>query len=111
MIGDVFVVVAALLGQIVDPTEQFEQRTDQLLLGGGLVDGVKVGGILEKGERLGAEGVEVWGLGQGFLPGVGVEDAFFKEVVGEKLTGHCKGLVGASAVIVAGGCLRMASWD
>ena len=51
--------VAALLGQIVDPTEQFEQRTDQLLLGGGLVDGVKVGGIFEKGERLGTEGIEV----------------------------------------------------
>ena len=111
MIGDVFVVVAALLGQIVDPTEQLEQRTDQLLLGGGLVDGVKVGGIFEEGERLGAEGVEVWGLGQGFLPGVGVEDAFFEEVVGEKLTGHCKGLVGTGAVTVAGGCLRMASWD
>ena len=59
MIGDVFVVVAALLGQIVDPTEQFEQRTDQLLLGGGLVDGVKVGGLFEKGECLGAEGIEV----------------------------------------------------
>ena len=66
---------------------------------------------MEKGECLGAEGVEVCGLGQGFLPGVGVEDAFFEEVVGEKLTGHCKGLVGAGAVIVAGGCLRMASWD
>ena len=38
--------------------------------------------------RLGAEGVEVGGLGEGFLPGGGVEDAFFKEVVGEKLTGH-----------------------
>ena len=36
-----------------------------------------------------------------------MEDAFFKEVVGEKLTGHCKGLVGAGAVIVAGGCLRI----
>ena len=58
MIGDVFVAVAALLGKVVVPTEQFEQRADQLLLGGGLVDGVKVGGICEKGERLGAEGIE-----------------------------------------------------
>ena len=61
MIGDVFVVVAALLGQIVSPTEQFEEGADQLLLGGGLVDGVKVGGVLDKGVRLGAEGVEVCG--------------------------------------------------
>ena len=98
MIGDVFVVVAALLGQIVSPTEQFEEGPDQLLLGGGLVDGVEVGGILDKGLRLSAEGVEVCGLGQGFLPGVGVEDAFFEEVVGEKLTGHCKGLVAGALV-------------
>ena len=38
-----------------------------------------------------------------------MEDAFFEKVVGEKLARHCKGLVGAGAVIVAGGCLRMAA--
>ena len=55
MIGDVFVVVTALLGQVVDPSEQFEERADQLLLGGGLVYGMKVGGVLEEGVRLGAK--------------------------------------------------------
>ena len=88
MVGDVFVAVAALLGQIVDPTEQLKQGTDQLLLGGGLVDGVKVGGIIEKGMRLSAEGDEFRGLGQGFLPGIGAEDAFFEKVAGEKLARH-----------------------
>ena len=88
MIGDVLVVVAALLGQVVDPTEQFEEGADELLLGGGLVDGVKVGGLLEEGVRLGAEGVEVCGLGQGFLPSGGVEDAVFEKVVGEQLARH-----------------------
>ena len=87
--------VAALLGQVVSPAEQIEEGPDQLLLGGGLVDGVEVGGILDKGVRFGAEGVEVCGLGQGFLPGVGVEDAIFEKVVGEQLTGHCEWLVGS----------------
>ena len=88
MIGDVFVVVTALLGQVVGPTEQFEERTDELLLGGSLVYGMKVGGILKKGESLGAEGVEVCGLGQGFLPSGGAEDSVFKKVVGEQLAWH-----------------------
>ena len=79
MIGDVFVVVAALLGQVVDPAEEIEEGADEFLLGGGLVDGVEGGGVFEEGVGLGAEGVEVGGLGQGFLPGGGVEDAFFEE--------------------------------
>ena len=83
MVGDVLVLVAALLGQVVVPAEQFEEGADQFHLGGGFVDGVEVGGFFEKGEGLGAEGVEVCGLGEGFLPGGGVEDAFFEEVVGE----------------------------
>ena len=88
VIGDVFVAVAALLGQVVGPAEQIEEGADELLLGGGLVYGVEGGGVLDKGVRLGAEGVEVCGLGEGFLPGGGVEDAFFEKVVGEQLTGH-----------------------
>ncbi len=87
-VGDVFVAVAALLRQIVAPAEQVEQRADQLLLGRGLVDGVKAGRVVEQGERLGAKGVKLRGFGQGGLPGVGVEDAFFEEVAGEKLAGH-----------------------
>ena len=75
MVGDVL--VAALLGQVVVPAEQFEEGADELHLGGGFVDGVEAGGFLEKGEGLGAEGVEVCWLGEGFLPGGGVEDAFF----------------------------------
>ncbi len=59
MIGDVFVAVAALLRQVVAPAEQLEERADDLLLGGGLVYGVKAGGLFEKGEGLGAEGIEV----------------------------------------------------
>ena len=88
VVGDVFVVVAALLGQVVGPAEQLEEGADELLLGGGLVDGVEVGGLFEEGERLGAEGVEVGGLGQGVLPGAGVADAFFEKVAGEQVTGH-----------------------
>lgn len=44
--------------------------------------------VFEKGVGLVAEGVEVGGLGQGLLPGLGVEDAFFEKVTGEKLAGH-----------------------
>ena len=89
MVGDVLVAVAALLGQVLGPAEQLEQRPDQLVLGGGLVDGVEAGRIFEKGERLGAEGFELRGLGQGFLPGFGAADAFFEKVGGEELAGHC----------------------
>ena len=35
MVGDVFVVVAALLRQVVGPAEQGEEGADELLLGGG----------------------------------------------------------------------------
>lgn len=76
VIGDVLVVVAALLGQVVGPTEETEEWTDQLHLCSGFVDGVKAGGLFEKGQCLGAEGVEVCGMGEGFLPSVGVVDAF-----------------------------------
>ena len=83
VVGDVLVVVAALLGQVVGPAEELEEGADELHLGGGLVQGVEGGGVLEEGAGLGAEGVEVCGLGEGFLPGGGVEDAFFEKVVGE----------------------------
>ena len=88
MVGDVLVAVAALLRQVLGPAEQLEQRADQLVLGGGLVDGVEAGGVVEQGERVGAEGFELRGIGQGFLPGLGAEDAFFEEVGGEELAGH-----------------------
>ena len=98
VIGDVFVAVAALLGQVVGPAEEFEEGADELLFGGGLVDGVEGGGVLEEGLGVGAEGFEVGGLGEGFLPGAGAEDAFFEKVVGEELSGHwlrvCGGWVG-----------------
>ena len=88
VVGDVLVLVAALLGQVVGPAEELEEGADELHLGGGLVQGVEGGGVLEEGAGLGAEGIEVYGLGEGFLPGGGVEDAFFEKVVGEKLAGH-----------------------
>ena len=88
VIGDVLVLVAALLGQVVGPAEQIEEGADELLLGGGLVQGVEGCGVLEAGAGLGAEGVEVGGLGEGFLPGGGAADAFFEKVVGEELAGH-----------------------
>ena len=50
---------------------------------------MEVGGFLEKGEGLGAESIEFCGLGERFLPGGGVEDAFFEKVAGEQLAGHC----------------------
>ena len=96
MIRDVFVVVAALLRQEVIPAQQFEQGANQLHLGRGFVDGVKVDGLVEQGERVGAEGAEDCGLGEGFLPSGGVQDAFFEKVAGEKLARHCKGLVSVS---------------
>ena len=79
------------------------------LLGGGLVDGVEGGGVLDEGVRLGAEGFEVGGLGEGFLPGAGAEDAFFEKVVGEKLAGHwlrvCGGGLGFWGSLLARGLL------
>ena len=98
VIGDVFVAVAALLGQVVGPAKELKEGADELLLGGGLVDGVEGGGVFEEGVGLGAEGVEVCGLGEGFLPGGGVEDAFFEKVVGEQMTGHWQLLVGVGGV-------------
>ena len=59
---------------------------------------MKVGGFFEEDAGLGAEDVEAGGLGEGFLPGGGVEDAFFEKVAGEKLTGHCPWIVGVSGV-------------
>lgn len=50
--------------------------------------------VFEEGVGLVAEGVEVGGLGQGFLPGLGVEDAFCEKVTGEKLAGHGSWFVG-----------------
>ena len=44
---------------------------------------MKVGGIFEEGERFGVEVIEVGGLGQGFLPDVSMENAFFKKVAGK----------------------------
>ena len=104
MIGDLLVAAAALPGQVVGPAEQLEHGPDQLLLGGGLVHRMKAVGLFEKGVGPGAEGVEVSGLGEGFLPGGGVEDALFEKVAGKELAGH-------SRWFVAGGCLRMGSWD
>ena len=88
MVGNVLVAVAALLRQEVAPAEQIQQGADQLLLGRGLVDRVKAGRIVEQTERLRAEGLDLRGLRQGFLPGVGVENAFFEKVGGEELAGH-----------------------
>ena len=88
MVVVVLVAVAALLRQEVGPAEQLQQRADQLLLGRGLVYRVKAAGVVEQGERLGAEGVKLSGIGQGFPPGVGVVDAFFEKIAGEKLAGH-----------------------
>ena len=109
MVGDLFVAVAALLGQVVGPAEEFEEGADELLLGGGLVYGVEGCGVLEEGVGLGAEGFEVCGLGEGLLPGAGAQDAFFEKVVGEKLAGHwlrvCGGWVWDFGVVHSrGGC-------
>ena len=49
---------------------------------------MKVGSVFEKREGLSAEGLEVSGLGKGFLAGGGVEDAFFENAVGELLAVH-----------------------
>ena len=89
VVGDVFVEVAALLGEVVGPAEQVEEGADELLLGGGFVDVVEGGGVVDEGLGVGAKVVEFCGLGEGFLPGVGEEDTFFEKVVGEELTRHC----------------------
>ena len=78
---------------------RIEEGADELLLGGGLVYGVEGCGVLEEGLGVGAEGFEVGGLGEGFLPGGGAEDAFFEKVAGEKLAGHwLRGLWGVGGV-------------
>ena len=83
-----FIACGQPLGQVLVPTEQLEEGADQLRLGGGFANGVEVGGLFEKRVCLGAEGVEAGGLGEGFLPGGGVEDAFFEKVAGEELAGQ-----------------------
>ena len=85
MVGYVLVACGGLLGQVVCPAQQLEQRADQVLLGGGLVRTRGGGEAVVAPPDLSAEGVELPSGVRGLAPFRRVADALRQKVFGEKL--------------------------
>ena len=98
VVGDVLVAGGPLLRQVVGPSEQLQDRPDQVLLGDRLVGlgGTGEGFVaLEDGFPEGGEGLRVSG---GCLPLGGGPDAVGEEVVGEELAAHGGSLIRSTHV-------------
>ena len=88
VVRNVLVTRCTLLGQVVDPSQKFQNRTDQLLLGDGFVRFLEPAETLVNVEDVVPELGECLGLGDGSLPlGSGLY-AVGEEVMGEQMAEH-----------------------